>query len=317
MRRDAITIFILVLIVLVSPSFGKPASSVSKKKSSADARLSDDARDKREAAEAAALNAITAAMAKREQERTAERQQETAVESKNIHLQQQLIRVGLAQTVALIVTFFAVWYQAKKTAAAAKAAADSVEAINRQAVIMERQTAATETTANAANLNAEALINSERPWILVENFQLFELVPMENQIPVRFAFDIQNYGRTPARITKYRARLHINESTEMPPDPNVYALFDSDIPQRIVPVNREPALRDSVLLQPRYYLSQAEIEQITNGVRFLWAYGFVRYEDVLVRREYETRFCYRYVLPPYVPTPIFALAGPREYNDAT
>src|SRR5258708_28890829 len=67
------------------------------------------------------------------------------------------------------------WFRAKETAKAAKAAADTVLAINQQIGIMEQQTAAAvvaasaaQRSADAAKLSANGLIDSERAWILIE-----------------------------------------------------------------------------------------------------------------------------------------------------
>ena len=53
-------------------------------------------------------------------------------------------------------TLFAIWYQAKKTAEAAKAAADSVEAINKQSEVMRYQANLAEHATKAAQDNAVA-----------------------------------------------------------------------------------------------------------------------------------------------------------------
>jgi hypothetical protein len=59
-------------------------------------------------------------------------------------------------------------------------------------------------------------------------------------------------------------------------------------------------------------LSEIEGEQIYNGTRALWSYGFVRYRDRFKRR-FELRFCHRYE-PKLIPGGGFVVAGPPEFN---
>jgi hypothetical protein len=49
----------------------------------------------------------------------------------------------------------------------------------------------TKKAADAAGLNAQAVINSERPWLVIS---------VEGQEARRFAFRAKNVGRTPARL---------------------------------------------------------------------------------------------------------------------
>jgi hypothetical protein len=100
-----------------------------------------------------------------------------------------------------IFTLCGIWYQARETARAAAKTAESVEAINRQAVIMERQTAAAEQAAQAAILNAKALIASERAWIDGEVVLDEKLKKMAIE---RYSVYVTNYGKTPAQIRSYR-----------------------------------------------------------------------------------------------------------------
>ena len=72
-----------------------------------------------------------------------------------------------------------------------------------QMEIMRNQARATETAANAANKSTEALINSERAWVLVDIGKLPPFEPDPNQLQVLWIFPtIKNYGKTVARIKR-------------------------------------------------------------------------------------------------------------------
>ena len=81
---------------------------------------------------------------------------------------------------------------------------------------IERQTAAGEKAADAARLNAQAVINAERPWILVT----IESVegPMGG-----FNIRVRNRGRTPAMITvAYWGCAAVKEVTDLPREPSYW-----------------------------------------------------------------------------------------------
>jgi hypothetical protein len=84
--------------------------------------------------------------------------------------------ISIVSTVILalvgFVTLLVVVYQSKETAKAAKAAADSVREMHKQAKILERQTEATEIAARAASDNIALLINKDRARVLVESVEL-------------------------------------------------------------------------------------------------------------------------------------------------
>jgi hypothetical protein len=172
--------------------------------------------------------------------------------------------------------------------------------------------------ADAALLNARAVIDSERPWVLVENLILLELLPMEHNTPVQTRYEIQNYGRTAARLVRARTKFQMSNQMDGPPNPEIYEDAGGNIPQRIVPPMLEPRLLNFAFLEPDRYLSTERIQAINNGAVYFWAYGFVAYRDTLgTDREYMTRFCYCYIVPPLMEPARFCLAGPPEYNAAT
>src|SRR6267378_1530583 len=125
-RITFVTITLGVWIVFLPQAHRQLSAGVSKKESSTDAQLAEDAREKQQAAQTAALDSILATIAKNEQERTDERQQEASDEKATIRAEWWLVYLGIAQAIALIGTLIAVCYQTKKTAEATQAMRDSV-----------------------------------------------------------------------------------------------------------------------------------------------------------------------------------------------
>jgi hypothetical protein len=76
---------------------------------------------------------------------------------------------GIVGIIVAICTLYKIRDQATETAKSAKAAADSVKAIDRQADIMERQTRATEES-------VKVLIDIERAW-LIPTGEVRDLLP--------------------------------------------------------------------------------------------------------------------------------------------
>jgi hypothetical protein len=96
------------------------------------------------------------------------------------------------------ITFAAIWHQARESARAAKAAADSVEAIHQQTAIIERQTAATEKAAEASNrivtLMAETTQRQLRAYVCLDSAAVIFPEPAVPEAQIKF----KNCGQTPA-----------------------------------------------------------------------------------------------------------------------
>lgn len=199
MKQITFTALALIIGIVSFPqSRRQPSAGITKKVSGASAQLAKDAHDKQQAAEIAALNSMLAATAKSEQERTQERQQETAVESENNHLQRWIIGVGIIQTLALIGTLIAVIYQSKETAKATQAMCDSLPL--------------QKSAADAALLNAQAAVSAARPWISFFGTYNSGI----------FIFKAANLGKTPAEVVSYTSDMMIVDRVENLPIPPRY-----------------------------------------------------------------------------------------------
>src|SRR5579864_1985211 len=88
--------------------------------------------------------------------------------------------------------------------AAGKQTDDLIAVARDQARALGIAAAAAQESADAALLNAQAIINSERPWVFV-NYTISpdNILPAPGSLaslPSRFTFDLTNSGRTPAEL---------------------------------------------------------------------------------------------------------------------
>ncbi len=144
------------------------------------------------------------------------------------------------------------------------AAVLTLRAINRQADLMETQaeeareaattaTAIAQKAAEAALLNAQALIHSKRPWVIVQ----IEEIAGENAAKTRFRLSAYNHGDSPARVISCKGPTITwleNPDSELPAVPD-YGTWEWD----------------SYLLLPRHKLAlRDEIDpfsaQVTQGI---------------------------------------------------
>jgi hypothetical protein len=104
---------------------------------------------------------------------------------------------------AIILTLLVIAQQTKETARAAKAAQDSAKATQDSIPHQEK-------AAEAALLNAQAVINAERPWIVIK---------VVSPKPNHFILKAFNVGNTPAILTEFyflNRRIRDGEAWELP-----------------------------------------------------------------------------------------------------
>ena len=199
---------------------------------------------------------------------------------------------------------------------------------------IREQTEATRIAAKAAQDSVAAAISSDRAWLLVEDVQvpfdsldLLQAASAANDRNARyFTVRLRNYGQSPAFIYAVEMRYSFGGSADTPTYPGIYSQdFIPTRQQHIVPpfVNSSDVLTDCWvgmrhLEGPLQWLTDQILGEIRSSKMFLWAQGIVHYRDIH-GREHETRFCYRYEVPPRVPPghDHFCIAGPTEYNKAT
>jgi hypothetical protein len=203
------------------------------------------------------------------------------------------------------------------------------------------QTNATRIAANAALAQANHITNSERAWIEVTPYNwTIDFYPRwENGDPVpegpmgtwpiahRFAAQIKNLGKTPARIDGVAVR-YVRTSTcaaDMHPEPD----FDQIHTDQFFLLPNSEMAATATLSPASGVLTSAQVKAIQEGREFLYAYGVVKYQDVY-GRPHETRFGYAYRTPDsnYIlkdgkietisfGKAAFQRAGPPAYNLVT
>jgi len=210
---------------------------------------------------------------------------------------------------AAFFTLGAIWKQAREMREATQAMQKSTEAIQRQALIMERQTV-------AAEKNVEAVINSERAWVLVDIGKLPPFKPEPNQLQILWIFPtIKNYGRTVARITRVAGIVKLIPEGEKLPVVPEYILgqgFDEQI---------DTVLPPEVPIQPRVGVSGDEFIKVQEGKFSLFVHGFIEYFDGVSEKQRRSAYCFGYIIQGgYSPaeTGFYPyLAAPRAYTECT
>jgi hypothetical protein len=193
--------------------------------------------------------------------------------------------------------------------------------VKRQAEIMEQQTRATEIAADAAKASADAVIHSERAWLLVEGFDRAYLVPIETQTSRKsVAFpNFRNYGKTVAKMIAWKMELQIGDSSERPPDEKVYDLAGLKFVPAIIPP-AEPIPYAAFLNSDGGIITQQQLDDLLRKppTKTLWLCGIIQYEDVFRPVPiHETKFCYLYETQMEGRDPFFRISGPPEVNTAS
>jgi hypothetical protein len=183
-------------------------------------------------------------------------------------------------------------------------------------IVIQRQTKATETAAKAAKDSADALINSERAWILVNIGKLPPFKPDPNQLQILWIFPtIKNYGKTVARIKRVAGIVKlIPEGKGLPVVPEY-------IPGQGFDEQIDIVLPPEVPIQPRLSVGGDELIEVQNGKLSLFVHGFIEYFDGVSEKQRRSAYCFGYIIQGgYSPaeTGFYPyLAAPRAYTECT
>ncbi|HEV2287347.1 MAG TPA: hypothetical protein VGR81_00170 [Candidatus Acidoferrales bacterium] len=186
----------------------------------------------------------------------------------------------------------------------ARIALGTLDKIKEQTAHAETAAEAARDSAKAAFLNAQAVINNERPWIMLSSFDppgkdYWSLVTqmVASRQPLNAVLNFRNFGNTPAWITRSTAMLEICDEERMK-----YA-FDYGEPPwnrdpRPLPQGREGApFKIVTFLHAERSLSVEELQLLQNEKAFLLVYGYVWYQDPFFEQTKEihkTYFSFRY-----------------------
>lgn len=146
--------------------------------------------------------------------------------------------------------------------------------------------------AAAASKNAQAVINAERPWVMIQ----IEEIPGENAAKTNFQLYAFNYGKGPAHVTACKGPIatwcdDLGKELPVPPD---YGKWDWDA-RFLAPGERFP-MRDAMepWSQRLNFVTPRAMEGIpTPGKPQLVIYGLLEYGDGVTETIHKTAFCYR------------------------
>lgn len=186
--------------------------------------------------------------------------------------------------------------------------------IDRQTAYAETAADAAAASAQAALLNAQAVVHSERPWILIT-------VEPSRSMENSFTVMATNRGRTPARIiaTEERTRIAMDEKhlprapeyrSEKPGAPLVPIIL---LPGEFTAI--KPFCRDDV---KGLCDSEERFKRIETWDEKVYLYGKIIYEDLISPPDsqiHETNWCCWYIHGKQ--NSGLVMAGPVEYNSHT
>jgi hypothetical protein len=171
----------------------------------------------------------------------------------------------------------------------------SLLAIEQQVTIMgehrtsfEQLAMAARDNARAAALNAEAVKNAERAWIVVNP-------KPKKGAPGKFIFGAFNAGRTPAIIIDGHCLCETHSADFVPPEELNHPM---DQPKRDLIVRKDSFVVREV--DPESCLNQADSEGVGTNPQIVFVYGKLRYWDAFTdpntsdARPCETWWCFQY-----------------------
>jgi hypothetical protein len=192
----------------------------------------------------------------------------------------------------------------------------------------------TKKAANAALLNAKALMNAERPWMLLTKTRgpgSGWYLPDDPGIVPGMAFDFKVFGNKPVRITdrKFILRPVSAKIGTRPLEPDLPLVPDYGPRQVGLPAAGEMMTPEHTFLihcTLDARLSEAEWENLRDERTLMCAHGFIKYIDPFAEQR-ETRVCYVWdfqwggVFTSLDGTPLnpvgFRISGPEAYNRCT
>ncbi len=186
--------------------------------------------------------------------------------------------------------------------------------IDRQTSYAEIAAEAASTSAQAALLNAQAILHAERPWILIT-------IEPSRSAESSFTIMATNRGRTPARIitSKERKQILIDEN-RLPKTPG-YEGQDRNAQQ--APIILLPGESTGIVTFSRNDVkglcdSEERFRRIETWEEKVFLYGKVIYKDLIApaeQQDHETNWCCWYIHGRQ--SSGLVMAGPPEYNAHT
>ena len=238
-----------------------------------------------------------------------------------------LVLVGIAGVIAAIKSLKAINSQISEmrkqvevSALQVRAMQEQITEMSKQTDVLERSVGVSKESADAALLNAKALINAERPLVVIEWEKSFP----EGGGKAVFKISAVNYGKSPARITScnYEEIACSNCDRELqamfypfPRSRRNPPIFLTPMGNPYTVANFAPESSNNV--SKRLAASQSQGENF--GAQRSVIYGEIRYHGGIQTDEpYTTRFCFQHTKEPFSEIGgVLIFCGPNEYNDYT
>jgi hypothetical protein len=142
------------------------------------------------------------------------------------------------------ITAYVIWLQAREMARATS--------------VRKEQTQASKVAADAALLNAQAVINAERPWLVVS-------VDPDKGNPELFRFGCLNQGRTPAKVISVSVKAcFVKDQYALPIPPDYSTLAEP--PRLNLIVNRDSFLIEKGVNAEAYIVDNGKKDLIARSV---------------------------------------------------
>lgn len=168
-------------------------------------------------------------------------------------------------------------------------------------IVLICQTRATTIAAVAAKDGVTALRNIERPWVVItikDGVSDFKHRVSTGETLLYFNWTMTNTGKTPAFVYETRAFLEIKTWDECEELKCIHPESKPTIrPDKFIVTPNE--IHDCPGIQKDVYWTNEERTAVSNGKKFLVAYGSVKYRDSFESTEtHETPFIGVYVFTP-------------------
>ena len=186
--------------------------------------------------------------------------------------------------------------------------------IERQTKYGEIAATAAAESAEAALIHAKAILNAERPWVLVT-------VAPSPSIPNGFTVIATNRGRSPARVVAMANETRIATGEAQLPGIPEYSPVDPEMPAvSIILLPGEfttikSFCRDDV---KGICASEEQFRRIENWEERIFLYGKIEYKNLMAPADevaHESRWCCRYIHGRQGSG--LVMAGTQEYNAHT
>ncbi|MGD0902551.1 MAG: hypothetical protein ABR924_06375 [Terracidiphilus sp.] len=191
-------------------------------------------------------------------------------------------------------------------------ALSALKRIERLTMTAEGAAAAAAVSAQAALMNVQAMVDSERPWLLIT---------VEPSLRVENSFTIMatNRGRTPATIvaTAERVKIVIDE-TQLPTPPEYGEPGAPRAPIVLLPGESTPVKSFSREEGKGICETEESFKRVANWEEKAFIYGKIIYRDLIApsdKQLHETAWCCWYIHGRNKSG--LVIAGPPSYNSHT